>query len=160
MNIFLLDHDIELCAQYHCDQHVVKVIMGGVQIMCTALNKLGLDTPYASTQRKHPCVLWVGESYDNFLWLKALTLSLNDEYVYRFDKVNDHASIDVLQSISGYRYARRGLTSFAQAMPAQYRIPGNAMQAYRQFYIAEKPDARWTRREQPAWFTQPATTST
>ncbi len=153
MNIFLLDHDIERCAQYHCDQHVVKMILESVQMLCTVLNNRGLETPYKSTHSKHPCVLWAGESFDNFLWLKDLALCLNDEYRYRFDKHQDHRSIAVLASISGYRFARRGLTPFAQAMPDEYRIPGDAVTAYRQFYIGEKRRfARWSRRQRPDWF--------
>jgi hypothetical protein len=155
MNIFLLDQDIELCARYHCDQHVVKMILESVQILCTALSKLEIDTPYKPTHVNHPCVLWAGESYDNFLWLKDLTLCLNDEYRYRFDKTVDHRSIEVLRSISAHRYARHGLTPFAQAMPEKYRIPGDAVTAYRQFYSAEKRHfARWSGREKPGWFAE------
>ena len=79
MNIFVLDTDIKKCAQYHCDKHVVKMILESVQMLCTALNKKGFTTPYKSTHVKHPCVLWVESSHDNFLWLKNLTLALNDE---------------------------------------------------------------------------------
>ena len=160
MNIFILDQDIERCAQNHCDQHVVKMILESVQILCTALNKMGLDTPYKSTHVKHPCVLWVGESFDNFLWLKDLTLCLNDEYLYRFDKVKDHASIEVLQTISRYRYGRRGLTPFAQAMPVCYRQAGDAVAAYRRFYAAEKRHfARWTNRDVPGWYLDSTSTA-
>ena len=160
MNIFILDQDIERCAQYHCDRHVVKMILEGVQILCTALNKMGLDTAYKSTHANHPCVLWVGESFDNFLWLKDLTLSLNDEYRYRYDKPGDHASIDVLRAISGYRYERPGLTPFAQAMPVCYRQPGDAVAAYRRFYAAEKQHfARWTNRDVPEWYLESTSTA-
>jgi len=121
-------------------------------MLCTTLNKMGLETPYQSTHNHHPCVLWVGESFDNFLWLKDLTWFLNDEYQYRFDKTEDHSSIAILRSISHYRYARRGLTPFAQVMPSKYKVPGDAMAAYRSFYIGEKQRfARWTRREKPLW---------
>ena len=153
MNIFLLDHDIERCARYHCDQHVVKMILESMQLLCTALNKKGMETPYKSTHVKHPCVLWVEESFDNFLWLKDLTLLLNDEYRYRFDRAQDHASMRVLPLISRYRYERCGLTPFAQAMPDPYKVPGDAVSAYRRFYIGDKAHfARWTRRDVPDWF--------
>lgn len=152
MNIFVLDHDIERCARYHCDQHVVKMILESAQILCTALNKKGMETPYKSTHLNHPCVLWVEASFDNFLWLKDLAYCLNDEYRYRFDRSVDHRSIDVLRAISGHRYRRLGLTPFAQAMPNEFKVPGDAVSAYRQFYIAEKlPFARWTRRASPDW---------
>jgi len=155
MNIFLLDNDIEICAQFHCDQHVVKMILESVQILCTSLNKMNIETPYKSTHQKHPCVLWVDESFDNFLWLKSLALALNDEYRYRFEKTVDHRSIDVLRSISMHRYGPGGLTPFAQAMPEKYRVSGDAVSAYRQFYRAEKSYfARWTRRPRPNWWNQ------
>ncbi|GAL02076.1 hypothetical protein JCM19237_4969 [Photobacterium aphoticum] len=99
MNIFVLDEDIQTCAQAHCDQHVVKMILESVQILCTALNKKGFETPYKSTHVKHPCVLWVEASYDNFLWLRDLALALNEEYKYRYDKTVDHKSIAVLAKI-------------------------------------------------------------
>lgn len=152
MNIFVLDEDIKKCAQYHCDQHVVKMILESVQIMCTALNKKGFSTPYKSTHVKHPCVLWTEESYENFIWLKNLALALNTEYQYRYQKKTDHKSIFVLDEISDYKYDNIGLTEFAQAMPDKYKVPGNAVKAYRQFYLGDKLKfARWTRRAVPRW---------
>ncbi|EKO3516851.1 pyrimidine dimer DNA glycosylase/endonuclease V [Vibrio fluvialis] len=152
MNIFILDDDIKLCAQYHCDQHVVKMILESVQLLCTALNKKGFETPYKSTHVKHPCVLWVEESYDNFLWLTELVRELNTEYKFRYDKSVDHKSMAVLEQIQQHTYPSIGLTEFAQAMPDEYKIRGDAVSAYRRFYLAEKMVfARWTKRELPAW---------
>ncbi|HHS13264.1 MAG TPA: hypothetical protein ENN03_05790 [bacterium] len=51
----------------------------------------------------------------------------------------------------GMRFESTGLTEFAQAMPEPYRVPGDPVQAYRNFYVGEKLRfARWTRRR-PAW---------
>lgn len=152
MNIFILDKDIEKCAQYHCDRHVVKMILESVQMLCTALNKKGFTTPYKSTHSKHPYVLWVEASFANFLWLKNLALALNREYRFRFQREVDHKSIFVLNDISNFLYDDAGLTEFAQAMPDQYRVPGDAVIAYRQFYFGEKMKfAKWTRRNIPEW---------
>ncbi|OXY81134.1 pyrimidine dimer DNA glycosylase/endonuclease V [Oceanimonas doudoroffii] len=152
MNIFILDNDIERCARYHCDQHVVKMILESVQILCTALNKKGFETPYKSTHVKHPSVLWVEASYDNFQWLSQLTLALNAEYRYRYRKEQDHKSMPVLAQIQQLKYPAIGLTEFAQAMPDQYKVPNDAVQAYRNFYLGEKMKfARWTRRDIPHW---------
>ena len=152
MNIFVLDQDVETCAQYHCDQHVVKMILESVQLLCTALNKKGFATPYKSTHIKHPCVYWVEESFDNFLWLKKLAMALNAEYRYRYEKESDHKSIRVLDQISEYSYPGRGLTEFAQAMPDKYKVPGDAVKAYRQFYAGEKMRfATWSGRPAPEW---------
>ena len=152
MNIFVLDNDIETCARYHCDQHVVKMILESVQMLCTALNKKGFVTPYKSTHSSHPCVLWVEESYENYLWLQALALALNSEYRFRYAKTVDHGSVAVLQQVSTFRYENTGLTEFAQAMPDCYKVPGDAVSAYRNFYLGEKMGfARWTKRAVPHW---------
>ncbi|WP_299494459.1 pyrimidine dimer DNA glycosylase/endonuclease V [uncultured Shewanella sp.] len=158
MNIFVLDNDIEHCAQYHCDQHVIKMILESVQILCTALNKKGFVAPYRSTHIHHPCVLWVEASFDNFLWLKELTRALNQEYRYRYDKRDDHKSIAVLDTLKDdkYKYEHLGLTEFAQAMPDQYKIVGDPIKAYRQFYLGDKMHfAKWRKRPAPDWITHP-----
>jgi hypothetical protein len=153
MNIFVLDRDIEKCAQAHCDQHVSKMILESVQMICTALNKKGFSTPYRSTHMKHPCVLWVEESYDNLIWLEHLAEALNREYRFRYRKDRDHASIEVLRQVSTHRFESTGLTEFAQAMPDQYKTAGDAVTAYRKFYLGEKSVfAKWTTRPEPDWW--------
>ena len=156
VNIFVLDTDIERCARYHCDQHVVKMILESVQLMFTSLNKKGFETPYKSTHSQHPCVLWVEQSWQNFCWLGDLTRALNAEYRYRFDKTANHKSLAVLTAISAHCFEDHGLTEFAQAMPdADPRhIQGGwrSVTAYRSFYLGEKMHfARWTARPTPDW---------
>ena len=152
MNIFVLDREIKQCAQYHCDQHVSKMILESVQMLCTSLNKKGFATPYKSTHVKHPCVLWVEESYSNFLWLKELAIELNREFKFRYDRDNDHASIKILSEIKKCKFSDNGLTEFAQAMPNEYKFKNNAVRAYRNFYRGEKSKfAKWTKRPIPKW---------
>jgi len=157
MNIFILDNDIKTCAQYHCDQHVIKMILESVQILCTALNKKGFSTPYKSTHLNHPSILWVEQSFDNFLWLSELAVELNKEYKYRYDKHSDHKSIAVLTEISQYSFPSIGLTAFPQAMPDKYKVANDPVLAYRNFYRGDKAKfAKWTKRAPPKWFIAPA----
>jgi hypothetical protein len=152
MNIFVLDLDIEKCARFHCDQHVIKMILESTQIVCSALNTRGFHTPYKPTHRKHPCVLWAGESFDNLKWLISLARALNREYQYRYHKAEEHVSMRVLDQVQDVRFKSIGMTAFAQAMPEKYRAPGDPVRAYRAFYIGEKLRfARWTRRRTPRW---------
>lgn len=152
MNIFVLDLDIAKCARYHCDQHVVKMILESAQIACTALNEKGFKTPYKSTHTKHPCVLWAGVSFSNLQWLLKLARALNREYRYRYQTSEDHGSIAVVDQIQSMKFEPTGLTEFPQAMPERYKVPGDPVQAYRNFYVGEKLQfARWTRRKVPAW---------
>lgn len=39
MNIFVLDTNLEKCALYHCDKHVIKMILESAQMICTVLNE-------------------------------------------------------------------------------------------------------------------------
>ena len=152
MNIFVLDLNIEKCARYHCDQHVVKMILESAQIACTALNQKGFTTPYKSTHVKHPCVLWACASFANLQWLKKLARALNREYRYRYRASKDHSSLAVVDQIEAMKFESTGLTDFPQAMPEQYKVPGEPVQAYRNFYAGEKLRfAQWTRRRRPEW---------
>jgi len=85
MNIFYLDHNPVLCAQYHCDAHVVKMILESAQLLSTAHRET--DSPYAdfcykSTHKNHPSAIWVRESTDHYSWLFELFKELSNEFVY------------------------------------------------------------------------------
>jgi hypothetical protein len=94
---------------------------------------------------------------DNFNWLAELARALNNEFRFRYQRDRDHASIAVLNEISSARFESRGLTEFAQAMPDAYKVPGDAVAAYRAFYRGEKQAfATWTRRAEPEWWLRDA----
>jgi hypothetical protein len=58
----------------------------------------------------------------------------------------------VLKQLEEMRYADRGMTPFAQAMPEQYRVSDDPVRAYRAYYIGEKLKfAKWRRRRPPHW---------
>ena len=153
MNIFILDNNIRKCAEFHADQHVVKMILESTQMLCTVLNENGMEAPYKSTHIHHPCTIWTGKSLSNWKWLRFLVENLNREYKFRFTHTRDHSSAAVARSLPAPPVEDIGLTEFAQAMPKVYRIPGDAVQAYRNFYIAEKAKfATWTKRPVPDWW--------
>ena len=114
--------------------------------------KKGITTPYKPTHIKHPCVLWVEKSYSNFLWLKELAIELNREFIYRYDRDKDHASIKVLKKLESHKFKDIGLTEFAQTMPDQYKFKNNPVRANRSYYRGEKAKfAKWTKRSTPYW---------
>jgi hypothetical protein len=43
MNLFFLDTDPKKCAEYHCDKHVVKMLLELVQLLYTAHHLLNSD---------------------------------------------------------------------------------------------------------------------
>lgn len=146
MNIFLLDNDPKLCARYHSDKHVVKMILEHAQMMSTALRVSGVDAGYKIAHLNHPCTKWVRASYDNYNWLYDLTFYLNLEYRYRFNHNYNHKSFDMIDAAPEPILPNIGLTAFAQAMPDEYKNE-NAVIAYRRYYVHEKAHLHsWTRK--------------
>ena len=88
MNIFYLDKDPVIAAEYHCDKHVVKMIVETTQIISTARQLIGSSGPYKKTHMHHPCVKWVNESSQHYNWLMRLYDSLLGEYTKRYGKIH------------------------------------------------------------------------
>lgn len=152
MNIFYLDDDIKTCAQYHCDKHVIKMILESAQILCTVLWLNQIPAPYRPTHRNHPCVIWANQSLSNWFWLRDLATALNDEYRYRFNHDKNHKSYDVIVSLSPPPIIDIGLTEVPQVLPDEFKST-NPTDAYRQYYALRKSHfAQWTKRPMPKWF--------
>ena len=154
MNIFILALQVVTCARYHVDSHVVKMITEAAQLLCTACHLKGGTGHYRVTHKNHPCSLWVRESLSNWRYLRSLAKALNDEFKYRYNHKENHKSWDVIESLQEPpELEDKGLTPFAQAMPEEYRVPGDAVKAYRQYYIGAKVHlAKWTKRKVPRCF--------
>lgn len=152
MNIFLLDYNIKKCAEYHCDKHVVKMILESAQILSTVCRMNNIDQGYNLTHQNHPCTKWVSESLSNWLWLRELTIHLNNEYRYRYNKNINHKSFDIAMKLSVPFIRDFGLTKFEQAMPDQYKDK-DIVNAYRNYYKEEKKNiASWKFRHEPEWW--------
>lgn len=152
MNIFILDENTELCAQYHCDKHVVKMILESAQLLCTAVQEnTRIEGLYKPTHRNHPCGIWTRTSRSNFLWLADLARQLCTEYTYRYSK--QHNSLKTInRCVDLQELIQPGpLTPFAKAMPDEYRNDG-IVESYRKYYIGAKSDILcYSRRDIPIW---------
>jgi hypothetical protein len=160
MNIFYLDHDPKLCAQYHVDRHVVKMILESAQLLCTALNVLAGEqvTPYKTTHVNHPCSIWVRESYLNWSYVWQLMFELEKEWNFRFDHNKTHKSIQAFLDQGGIvdmaeKYLPRVYrTPVVLAMPEHCKVAFDPVESYRNYYREEKVHLhKWTKRGQPEW---------
>lgn len=164
MNIFVLDTNPQLCAQYHCDAHVRKMILEYAQMMRTAHYVLDGTTTiagvplYKPTHINHPCTKWVRESLANYYWLACLWVDLCQEYEYRFRKI--HLTELKLSTVIPYNVPNKLIKdtetfipdNFVQAMPDNCKR-NDAVEAYRTYYRTEKRHlAKWTNREVPPWY--------
>ena len=155
MNIFALDIDPQVCATYHCDKHVVKMILEHAQMICTAHHlhprSWKYDVPYKKAYENHPCAKWVRESVYNYEWLYNLSYYLNEEYKLRFNHDVNHKSWDVIKSLPVPDIPTGKFSEFAQAMPDDCK-DFNGIIAYRDYYNEHKEHLhKWTKRERPTW---------
>jgi len=160
MNIFYLDNDTTLCAQYHNDKHVVKMILETAQLLSTAHRVLDgnefadLMGMYKATHVNHPCAKWVRESALNYMWLKTLFDSLCEEYTHRYEKM--HKCEDNLRGSLCYLPTNIPKTVKSTEPPKcmpDYCKAESVVLSYRNYYKLEKASmAKWKNREVPAWW--------
>lgn len=163
MNIFLLDWNPRRCARWHCDKHVVKMILESCQLLYTAhwvlMSVDDIEPPYIHcaprrgykpTHRNHPCAVWVRESLDNYRWLVRLARELLREYTHRYQK--QHACtehVEWLALVEPTGLTSRGLTLPPQAMPDAHKH-SNPIEGYRTYYRTDKSRIlSYTKRHRP-----------
>lgn len=169
MNIFILDDNVKTAAEYHCDAHVVKMILELAQLLCTAHSVLASPTCvadnadffgklYKATHTNHPCAKWVRSSRANYVFTYQLFVALSKEYTHRYGK--EHVSYTKLKDLLVYvpdDIPDVGFTEPAQAMPDDVKIVGDAVGAYRKYYNkykqfkANNKQNTYTNRQKPEW---------
>ena len=177
MNIFYLHHEPKLCAEMHCDKHVVKMIIEYAQLMSTAHRVLDGEEYYALTAngRKikrwrmpdvkyenglmkashvhHPSNVWVRASKANYVWLNQMWNHLLLEYTHRYGK--RHACADRMEFLYAWPENIPDLpfTEPTPAMPDECKIANNSLASYHKYYIEKKVRfAKWTNRDVPLWY--------
>lgn len=146
-----------LCAIFHCDKHVVKMILETAQMLCTCHHLCSNNTTnkqlYKQAFQNHPCTTWARQTTGNYCWLYLLFVNLCKEYTYRYNKIHtcEKKLINVLNYIPN-NIPNGNITKFAQAMPDDVKN-NNSVIAYRNYYINYKRDfCKWTKRDIPYWF--------
>ena len=175
MNIFALSYCPVESAQWQHDKHVVKMLLETSQILstCALLVPEWLEVCdrsslthklYKPSYVNHPCTKWARETLGNFRWLIIHGHALWREYDFRYGGM--HKSYDqVIRPLrdiafTDFDYGSKKMTPFATAMPDTYKIPGNAIKSYRNYYVAEKimSSSSWTGRDRvsglPSWLSK------
>ena len=176
MNRFILDENPKAAAEYHCDKHVVKMILEEAQMLSTAHRILdGVETVgqsksgrkakrwkldddrndklYQATHVNHPCTQWSMQTFENYVWSVKLLRYLLDEYQFRYGKKHKCEELYPILRFTPTRISSGPLTQFPQAMPDECKRE-NPVEGYRDYYIIHKVRfAKWTNRPVPEWFT-------
>jgi len=162
MNIFVLDQDPAMAAEYNCDKHIVKMVLELFQQLGSAVIRNGATsdmmpltskgTPLKGGYHNHPCTKWCGDTRENFKWAYQHALELCNQYTIRYDKTHScQRGIEQLSTMDAI-IPSSNLTPFAQAMPDQYKDQ-DAVKAYRSYYLGEKRAfAKWKLGNIPSWW--------
>lgn len=162
MNIFVLDQDPVIAAQFACDKHSSKMCVELFQQLGSAVIRHGATsdmmpltakgTPLKGGYHNHPCTRWCGDSRANYNWASIHALELCNEYTRRYDKI--HACQKGIEKLCDMDYLipEGELTDFKQAMPEEYK-DSDAVKAYRTYYLNDKKDfATWKMGNVPHWW--------
>jgi hypothetical protein len=162
MNIFVLDENPVVAAEYNCDKHIVKMVLELYQQLGSAVIRHGAKphmmpltskgTPLKGGYHNHPCTRWCGETRANYKWASNHALALCSQYFQRYGKIHTcQQGIEMLSQM--FHLIPEGeLTPFAQAMPDQYK-DSNPVTAYRNYYLNEKREfANWRLGNVPYWW--------
>ena len=177
MNIFYLDNHVSRCAEMHNDKHCIKMILEYAQLLSTAHRVIdGVitqgtspsgrkrttykladhreDVLYSATHINHPSAIWVRQSLSNYMWLSHLLVELCHEYTYRYGKVHKCERDGLVQvlSVPPFKSPHVPFTEPTPAMPEQYKINGDSVQSYRNYYNGEKQRMfSWKKRDVPSF---------
>ena len=159
MNIFFLSLNPIEAARFHCDKHVVKMIIETAQMLYSAhwvLNPENMPSfAYKLAHKNHPSSIWVRQTTANYLWLCCLGWELCKEYRFRYGKTHKtEFHINWLFHNPPVSLPYGILTEPPQAMPDEYK-DSDLITAYRRFYIESKMKKRgivnYTKREWPGF---------
>jgi hypothetical protein len=180
MNIFALHLEPKTCAEMHVDKHVVKMILEYSQLLSTAHRVLdgqqyvddssgrrikrwklnnsfaGDSLLYKATHINHPSAIWARESKANYQWLTYLLVELCKEYTHRYGKVHKCEEIGLVNWLVNCipeNIATKPFTQPTPAMPDKYKVKGDSVKSYRNYYIGDKQRmASWKKRQVPVWW--------
>jgi len=183
MNIFYLDKNPKKCAEMHVDRHVTKMVLEYAQLLSTAHRVLdgvlttGLSQSgrkrqlyilesdldkvfYSATHVNHPSAIWCRQSAANYMWLAELLEECCGEYSYRYGKIHKVESSGLMQALKNNfpsNISDKPFTEPTPAMPDECKVPGDALQSYRNYYVMNKGHlwswkGKINSRTEPNWF--------
>lgn len=180
MNIFYLSKNQTECAQQHVDKHVVKMILEYSQLLSTAHRVLdGVETAgfsasgrkkkvwklnssydsilYSATHINHPSAIWARRGFENYQWLHSLLVELCKEYTYRYGKIHKCEATGLVDKLqyAPFNISTKPFTEPTPAMPDEFKVPGNSVLSYQQYYNGSKTRLHsWKLRDVPEFINQ------
>lgn len=133
MNIFVVDSNPSICAQYLDDKRVVKMVLETCQLLNNAtviLHKVpdgAID--YKLTHMHHPCTLWAAECQANYDWLVEYFDFLCSEYALRYQK--EHKCRQYLANFQEYASLITSVPEHFVNCTTNHKHIANVFEAYK-----------------------------
>lgn len=163
MNIFILDTNPIVAAQWQCDKHVVKMIVESAQMLSTAHRILDgeqtrrpsisgktmvkywvhpnqdlEDKLYKAVHVGHPCTVWTMETNANYEWHYQHFKALCIEYRFRYGKTHSTETLltDTLRRAPTHTKWSNLRTPFALAMTHEPQCihKDDPVKSYQEYY--------------------------
>ena len=141
MNIFYLHSDPVEAAKLQYNKHVVKMILESAQMLCVAHHVYGNsnDVPYKEVHLNHPSTKWTRLCRANYMWLYDHMIALGDEYTKRYGKTQlTITKCKEFLSKPPLNLPGGEFTEPPQAMPDEYKVEGDSITSYWNYYIGDK----------------------
>ena len=119
MNIFILDQNVELSAQWHVDRHIVKMPLEMAQMLCTNLYVLNGMTSKAQSFRQEDKVQ---EIFKNFPKRKENSTRVRDYYMIYNPK--HPCTIWLRESVENCKYGLHLFSELLKEYQFRYRRSG------------------------------------
>lgn len=174
MNIFCLDEDPKIAAQYNCDKHVSKIFLEICQMITYIVpdemlkyaprTQSGEIRKKTKTHYNHPVSKFVRQNLGNLLWTIDHAYYLDEERLWRsYNKKDAHFSKTFLdwfvENLEKFSIPNGEKTDFAIAINEECDCRKNpvfssvsSVEKYRLYYMHDKPFVKWDRRGAPVWF--------
>ena len=173
MNLFFLSVLPTECAEYHCDKHVVKMILEIVQMLYTAhilakSDNLMVDHYRKISNHNHPMAIWIRKCSSNYLYAAEVGISIAHEYTKRYHKVHScekHVKwlYEHLPEFNNVDYIKKctfatndyfislGMTPIPLCMPEDCYLD-DPIKSYRKYYLLHKKHFATWKVSIPCWF--------
>lgn len=172
MNIFAVDENPLIAGSQLPDKLTIKMPTESIQLLIPwvfntygiRIEKPGQKELFDSEKKfygtkgfsHHPCAKWLYERPSNVHWLLEHAFGMADEYWKRYNKYHGtlHA-LNIVRSIVYENFSKensRDHTPFVQAMPDEYKIADDPVQAYRNYLMGSKGYAEWRYCAPPEWW--------
>lgn len=176
MNLFTLCEEIsypahlQINAEYHCDRHVIKMILEYSQLLSTAMHVMPhtfsgckpITAPLGKSHANHPVALWACALPENAMYLLRMAVALCHEKNHRWPCRPRHAYETQLLALVEKLESNPLFNTFPASFPVAVKSKAGqkvhaplleVVSTYRDYYVADKAGfATWRRRIKPMWF--------